>query len=208
MNPEIKTRSNSALVWILAIVIVILAVAVTFLLVNRDQGSNSESWLFSQSAKSAQFTDSGDGTYTLTLNDVDPHTVAFTDRPDRDASILGVQGLISQWPADFTDSPPNAVVVGHSEYGSGVEDSVVVELTNPVLDGTTLTFTTRLLGAEEFSGAARSIANTVFSTPPASMGAVTVFIDNANGNFTGKKICADPAMGCDYLPPLQLPGLP
>jgi hypothetical protein len=186
-----------------------LASAFTFLLINRDKSSSSESWLFSQSAKSARFVDSGGGTYTLTLNDVDPHTVAFTDRPDRDASILGVEGLISQWPVDFADSPPNAVTVGHSLYGSGVEDSVVVELVNPVLDGTTLTFTTRLLGTEEFSSAARSIANTVYSTPPASMGAVTVFIDNANGSSSGKKtICIDPAKGCDYLPPFSLTGLP
>ncbi|WP_299661436.1 hypothetical protein [uncultured Ruegeria sp.] len=66
--------------------------------------------LFVQHAVSATLSDG-----TLTLNDIDKHMIAFSDRPFRATMAFPTEGLIEIWNKgqdSFSDDPPNAVLMG------------------------------------------------------------------------------------------------
>ena len=113
-------------------------------------------WLMVQSAASIAY----DGK-TLTLENVSPRTIMFTDRPQRLAGDMPTTRLVDDWNAgkdSFEKDPPNAslsVLVGEEEQVS------VVELSNPRLDGTSLSYDVAVLDG----------------TVPATGQSATLFID-------------------------------
>ena len=115
------------------------------------------SWLFIQTAQNSQF----DGK-TLTLRNITPSMVMFTDRPARMAQSIPIAAFLKGWDKgsknSFKSDPPNA---GLTSLVDGKLQTATVELTQPRLDGTTLTFQARVLEG----------------TLPASGGATSVFID-------------------------------
>jgi hypothetical protein len=115
------------------------------------------SWLFIQTAQKITF----DGK-TLTLSGVDPSVVMFTDRPKRAAETIPTATFLKSWDdggkGSFQSVPPNA---GLTSIVDGKLQTATVELKQPHLDGTTLTFQARVLEG----------------TPPASGGTSSVFID-------------------------------
>lgn len=147
---------------------------------------NAANWLFSQTADTGTIAPNGDGTWTLTLSDVDPTYIAFTDRPVREASLGDLPLLVDQWGDLFADSDPNAVVVAHNEAGD--TNSAVVQLSDPVLDGSTLTYTARVLTNE--GGPAEPGVTYDF-------GQVSVFIDDVDYIWR----CIDPVYGGVIEPP-------
>ena len=117
-------------------------------------GSSSKeapaSYLFVNSAKSASVATAANGTITLTLKGVDPKTIYFSDRPKRDSGHQNTTDFVNKWnSSDANDSfkkdPPNAAIEG-TKTGTSQEQSMVVELTNPRLNGTTLTYTAKRVG--------------------------------------------------------------
>jgi hypothetical protein len=98
-------------------------------------------WLYIQTAQSAKF----DGT-TLTLENVSPSVVMFTDRPARAAEAISTTTFLANWDkggaASFQSDPPNA---GLTSVIDGKLQTATVELTKPHLDGTTLTYEARVL---------------------------------------------------------------
>src|SRR6478672_12869430 len=84
---------------------------------------------------------------TLTLQDVSPSTLYFSDRPERVVGHLTTEQFVSQWtegPNSFFEDPPNAVL---SYVGSGEDtpsDAVVV-LRDPVASGSSLTYSIEVL---------------------------------------------------------------
>jgi hypothetical protein len=116
------------------------------------------SWLFIQTAQSAQF----DGK-TLTLKNISPSVVMFTDRPARAAEAIPTVTFLTYWgkggTQSFQSKPPNA---GLTSVVDGKLQTATVELTKPHLDGTTLTYQVRVLEG----------------TVPTSGGASSVFIDS------------------------------
>lgn len=103
-------------------------------------------WLFTQTADGGSISPNGDGTWTLTLTNVDPVVLGFTDRPLREAQAGSVERLINSWSEIFGDSNPNGVVVAHN--ASGATNSAAVELMEPKLDGSTITYKVRVLTNE------------------------------------------------------------
>ena len=167
----------SAKVIVLMTATVLLAVgaagAMWWFLDNRQD--QTPSWLFSHTSDSGSLQDNDDGTFTLTLNDIDPHTIAFTDRPDRDSEIIDTAALVEAWPTMFADSAPNAVLVEHQPTGEA--NSVVLTLENPQLSGSTLTFDALVL-AEEVPSSVENHAGPIHLTPPATFEAASLFIDD------------------------------
>ncbi|MEH3148289.1 MAG: hypothetical protein PGN34_23850 [Methylobacterium frigidaeris] len=101
----------------------------------------SANWLFVQTAASA----SVEGN-TLTLKGVSPQTLMFTDRPERMTGDAPTAKFVSYWTSgksDFQKDPPNATL---SVDVDGTAHVAVVELTEPKLDGDTLTYTIKVLG--------------------------------------------------------------
>lgn len=102
-------------------------------------------FLFVQSAKSMSF---DPATNKLTLENVSPVTVFFTDRPERIAGNMNTTRFIPFWSEgedSFKSDPPNADI----SIVEGKElKQTVVELQDPVLEGGNLTYTVKLLKGE------------------------------------------------------------
>lgn len=113
---------------------------------SSDNESQTANWLFSQTADAGSISPNGDDTWTLTLSNVDPVVLGFTDRPLREARAGDVGKLVEAWPLMFADSNPNGVVVAHN--AGGETNSAVVELMDPELNGSTMTYTVRVLTNE------------------------------------------------------------
>jgi hypothetical protein len=112
--------------------------------------------LFVQNAKNVSF-DQG----KLVLRGVNPVTVCFTDRPARMAGHMQTSKLVPLWSQgkdSFLKDNPNATLSVFS--GDNVAD-LVVELSNPQLSGSDLTYDARILEG----------------TLPAKGGACALFID-------------------------------
>jgi hypothetical protein len=122
------------------------------------------SWLFIQTAPAGEF----DGT-TLTLSDINPSITMFTDRPARAARMIGVAEFVEGWSKggeSFRSDPPNAGVTGIVD---GKLQTATVELTEPAVSGTSLSYKVKLLEGEL----------------PKSFSAVSVFIDDIPWNPGG-----------------------
>ena len=68
-------------------------------------------WLLAQSAENASLERRGGGRLLLTLEELAPVTVAFTDRPDRDSRSIASTSFLQRWGALFDGDPPNAALV-------------------------------------------------------------------------------------------------
>jgi hypothetical protein len=112
--------------------------------------------LFVQNAKNVTFKEG-----KLVLRGVNPVTVCFTDRPARLAGHMQTSKFIPLWSQgkdSFLKDNPNATLSVFS--GDNVSD-LVVELSNPQLSGSDLTYDARVLEG----------------TLPANGGACALFID-------------------------------
>jgi len=160
--------------WVVALIAFAAAIAgATWWSIDRGQDQNP-SWLFSHTADAGTLKQNSDGGYTLTLTGIDPHVMAFTDRPARDSQILPTAGLIEVWPTLFADSPPNAVLVEHN--ASGNTDSVVLTLTNPKLTSSALTFNAVVI-TDEHPANLKRLTRGIHKTAPATFANATLFID-------------------------------
>ena len=100
---------------------------------------------------------------TLTLNDVSPSTLYFSDRPERVVGHMTTEQFVDQWnegPNSFFEDPPNAVL-SHVGTGEDLPSDAVVVLRDPVVSGSSLSYSIEILDG----------------TVPADSGAVTLFID-------------------------------
>ena len=113
-------------------------------------------YLFVQTAHS--ISSKGD---QLTLHGVGPGTLFFSDRPERITGHGATEEWVKTWSEgedSFSANPPNATL---SILGVDEIEDVVVELQNPQLVGSKLTYTVKVLDG----------------TLPASGGASSLFID-------------------------------
>lgn len=177
------SESNSTNIFIksfaalLSILVALALVAGVFSLVKGEDESGEVSWLYSQTADSAEMDDLGGGRYHITLRDVDYHTVQFSDRPDRLVKVIDTAELVKNWDQLFATSSPNAVLVEHEPDGS--TDSLVVVLQKPHFDYEMdeLTYEAQILADEFHPERLKKLAN-AHPEPPAMMRAVSLFIDS------------------------------
>ena len=98
--------------------------------------------------QSAQGVTSSNG--SMTLQGLAPSTLMFSDRPERIVGHLTSAQFVEGWgdgDNSFLDDPPNAVLSFLASQEETPED-VVVTLTNPSLDGETLTYNVDVLEGE------------------------------------------------------------
>ncbi len=101
--------------------------------------------LFVQSARKVS---SFDG--ALTLHELAPSTLMFSDRPNRIAGHLSTKQFVEGWghgENSFLEDPPNAVLSFLAAEGEALED-VVLTLTNPRMDWERLTYDVEVLEGE------------------------------------------------------------
>jgi len=122
-----------------------------------DQLEAEES-MFVQTARGI----TSDGT-TITLQDVTPSTIYFSDRPERVVGHMTTADFVDLWGEgdnSFEADPPNAVLA-FVESGADAPADAVVVIKDPVLDGGQLSYSIDVLEG----------------SVPAQGGPVTLFID-------------------------------
>ena len=100
---------------------------------------------------------------TLTLKDMSPSTLYFSDRPQREVGHLSSQLFVANWgdgDNSFAQNPPNAVL-SFAEPGDRPPEEAVVVIQDPHLDGDTLSYAITVLEG----------------TVPSATGACALFID-------------------------------
>lgn len=113
---------------------------------SSETESKPESLLLVQHAESATFSDG-----TLTLEGTANHLIAFADRPERASGIIPLDQLAKVWSEgddSFASDPPNAALMGTAD---GETVTLIVELTDPKLDGNTLSYGYSLLHGPDVS---------------------------------------------------------
>jgi hypothetical protein len=113
-------------------------------------------FLFVQSARRMRYRNG-----VLTLVDVNPVTVVFSDRPQRLAGHMLTEAFVPFWSEgddSFEDDPPNADL---AILEGGQDDNVVLTLHSPRLEGPDLSYRVDALEGQ----------------PPATGGAASLFID-------------------------------
>ena len=148
--------------WIGASVAFLLLATIASWAMAATTSSNTPQLMFVQTAEDFKV-DAAKSTFRLVK--VNQQTLYFSDRPVRIAGHLKMSDYLQEWTAkagkdNFAADPPNATL---SVYEPGKADStlVVVEITNPVVDGADLIYRYKIING----------------TMPASGGATSLFID-------------------------------
>ena len=130
----------------------------------------SEQSMFVQTARAI----TSDGT-TLTLKDVTPSTLYFSDRPKRIVGHMTTVDFVDLWAEgdnNFEKDPPNAVLAYLEPSGEAPEDAVVV-LQQPHLENGELSYS----------------IETLEGTVPTQTGPVTLFIDPFGRPLSPVSVC-------------------
>ena len=145
---------------------------------NGNTTNESYTYTFIQQGTGGSFVNDGSGNYTLTLTGVIPYTVAFSDRPARDANFMEMDKFLSGF--NFNpQNPPNAAVM--IQGANADQDVVIVELTSPKYDATkqTLTYTAKI--SKDFAFESKWATDLTTRADPAlpeKFGAVVLAIDD------------------------------
>jgi hypothetical protein len=106
----------------------------------------------------------------LTLIDVAPTTLMFSDRPQRVTGHIPTEEFLDSWgdgDDSFADDPPNAVL---STFSEEEVNDVVVVLGDPALDGDRFSFQVEILDGEmSATGGASSLFIDVIGRPMTPM---------------------------------------
>jgi hypothetical protein len=125
-----------------ALVIVAIATVAVSVAAGLAIAQTQPSLLFVQTAQKIDYKDG-----VMTLYDVPSQTMFFTDRPNRVVGNLPTNAFVAKWTTDkgpngFASNPPNAAV---TEFHPDGIKTAVVELSNPRLDSSKLSYNVEVL---------------------------------------------------------------
>ena len=103
------TRERTSLLAGIGVLVLTGLLVGTAVLADRNNAPQGE-WLIVMKAEQAEFAEAPDGNYTLTLTDVDPMTLAFTDRLERTVQTWDTTVVLDYLESKFDRDPPNAAV--------------------------------------------------------------------------------------------------
>ena len=137
---------------------------------------NTTQLLYTQTAESAKIVPdpTQPGWFILTLQQVDPKTVWFTDRPKRLAGMLSTQQFVQQWGEgqdSFENNHPNASIIAVKNHHGKMQYYGEFELTHPQYNVATETLTYEVKAISKSSEA--------MSNEGKPMGEVALFVDGA-----------------------------
>jgi hypothetical protein len=108
----------------------------------NDNDLEEISALFVQTAHGAESIDG-----RMVLRSVTPSTLYFSDRPQRVVGHLTTSEFVGYWDDgddSFAIDPPNAVLAFVAQ-GDSVPDDVVIEISDPILKGSDLSYAAKVL---------------------------------------------------------------
>lgn len=164
---------------IAAIVVSILVVG--SLLSVPEDGTSEETYLFVLNAKSGTLELESDGSHTLTLIDMSDITLAFADRPIRQAHIMSTADFVSSYDMFFGDNPPNAALSFMLDDDATEMEMAVFIISNPRYDADNkiLTYSATLIPLDGVMEGVSS-EDTPLSELPARFGHSSMLIDSTN----------------------------
>jgi len=148
---------------------------------DSDGTDASPSLLYVQQAEQGTFapaTGSDPQSYTLTLQDVAPRTVFFSDRPDRVTGAIPNEDFVRLETLFTPDDLPNAAIVV-SEPPSDDQDVAIVELSAPSYDAATGTVSYTAVVVDEVSEGLSNWEQDQDPSLPESLGPLSLFIDSS-----------------------------
>lgn len=104
------------------------------------------------------------GEQRITITGVPPTSMWFTDRPGHVAGAESTEDLLTDFFTNFPDNPPNATI---SMLVGGQPETRIITLSDPLLDGSTVEFTSTPL------------ENDPWGVIPSSATDISVTIDDA-----------------------------
>jgi hypothetical protein len=169
--------------WLLASIAMLICLAMMGIVSCADEKldaniSEKYTYTFIQEGPSGSFVKDNSGNYTLTITEVIPYTVAFSDRPARDASFIEMDEFISGFNFDPLN-PPNAVIL--LKDANETADAIVVELTAPEYHAAnkTIKYSAKVTHAFEFKSMwAEDISQKADPAIPEKLGQVILVIDD------------------------------
>ena len=136
--------------WIILCCIAMLIATSGSIASAKKNKRNKVQFLFVQTAKSGSLVEISPGELTLTLNDILPSTIWFTDRPQRVTGSLTTSSFVEQgWATfDFNEDPPNAAL--EAEFEDDTRSVITLELESPEYDSLNnkITYMAMLLDGE------------------------------------------------------------
>lgn len=112
---------------------------------NKPSSSQGAEYVFIMEAKSGQISKNKNGTYELTLSQVDPKTLYFSERPNRINGFMDTGKFVADWAkqgSSFSVNPPNVAITHASLDGNqdGFVQAIPLELRNPKVNAGKITF--------------------------------------------------------------------
>ncbi len=145
---------------------------------SAQTGSSGVSQLFVQTTNSGTWELGDHGQHILTLTAPGAHVTVFTDRPERLASQMTKEEFLDLWASfGFDLDPPNAAIVVND--ATATKSTVVVELSNPKMVGTSVQYTATVLHNSTGSFAEYEVDDDL----PATFEDASLFIDNTSPNL-------------------------
>ncbi len=133
-------------------------------------------YLFVQEAQSGSFLQTSTGTYQLVLSGVSEQTIYFAERPFTDAGQMSTSEYIGSFNWE-PEHPTAAVVV---KDGNEEEDTLIVKLSAPNYNAAAHTLSYAVEVIDDYhEGNLDSFISDSDTSPPASFGRATVFIDDS-----------------------------
>jgi hypothetical protein len=133
--------------------------------------SDEAGFLYSQTAGRGSLVETADGTYELTLGEISPTTVVFSDRPARDAFTIRTSEFAATFGDTFGTEHPNAEL-SYEGLGGAFVGSAIFVLSEPAYDAGAASITYRaehipMEGAEDVE-------------LPEAFGDASLFIDDSS----------------------------
>lgn len=133
-------------------------------------------YMFVQEAAEGSLVPEGDGSYRLTLREVIPYTVYFSDRPYTNAGNTPMKEFLDRFCWD-PENPPNAAVVLREADAS--EDILVVQLLSPEYNAAKAILSYKLRPLKDYRGKGLAYYHAGRDESiPQSFGTVSLFIDD------------------------------
>lgn len=162
-------------------------------------------WLMVQEAGSGSLVPNDKGDYLLTLKEITPYTIYFSNRPATFAGSLTTAQFMESNPWT-DDAPPNAAIV--VQEAEADQDTIIVQLREPKLDTAARTLTYRVKIIPDYSGKGLAYHKGRADTAiPKNFGRVSLFIDDLRLSCPSNKsfdCCPLKKCGCICGNPLNL----
>jgi len=143
-----------------------------------EKSESNATYIFIQEGTGGGFVKDDSGNYTLTISGVIPYTLAFADRPARDAGFIKMADFLEGFYFDPADPPNAAIIVRDAKED---ENMIVVELTDPRYDEANMTLNYKAKVTHDFefqSNWGEELPKEVDASIPESFGNVTAVIDD------------------------------